>query len=94
MTLHQLRLAVGDAAFFQILREWARTQAGDTVSTDEFIALAEAISGQDLDELFETWLFTSGRPDVGGASASALRAAPSASTRLTEWLRLERAPRR
>ena len=93
MTLHQLRLAVGDAAFFQILREWARTQAGDTVSTDEFIALAEAISGQDLDELFETWLFTSGRPDVGGASASALRAAPSASTRLTEWLRLERAPR-
>ena len=93
MTLHQLRLAVGDTAFFQILREWARMQAGDTVTTDEFIGLAETISGQELDGLFQTWLFTQGRPDVGGASASA-RVAPGASVRMTDWLRLERAPRR
>ena len=93
MTLHQLRLTVGDAVFFEILRQWARTQAGDTVTTDEFIALAEQISGQDLDELFDTWLFMPGRPDVGG-SANAFRTAPSGSTRLTEWIRMERAPRR
>lgn len=94
MTLHQLRLAVGDEDFFQILREWARTQAGDTVTTDDFIALAEAISGQELDELFDTWLFTPGKPDIAGSSVSALRAAPSGIDRTAQWLRLERAPRR
>jgi aminopeptidase N len=35
------------------------------VTTDAFIDLAEDISGQDLDPLFETWLFTPGKPDLG-----------------------------
>ena len=74
MTLHQLRLAVGDDAFFEVLRRWARSQAGDTVTTDEFIALAERISGQQLDELFETWLFTPAKPVLEGEAS---RLAPS-----------------
>ena len=57
MTLHQLRLAVGDDAFFEIMQPWA-AHAGGNVTTSEFIALAETISGQDLGALFETWLFT------------------------------------
>jgi Peptidase family M1 domain/Peptidase M1 N-terminal domain len=69
MTLHQLRLAVGDRDFFRILRRWASSQSGGTVTTDEFIGLAERISGQQLDSLFETWLFTPGRPDLSGAAA-------------------------
>jgi hypothetical protein len=73
MTLHQLRLAVGDADFFRILRVWAATRAGDNVTTPEFIALAERISGQQLDALFNTWLFTPGRPAL--ASAAGARAA-------------------
>ena len=60
MTLHALRLAVGDDDFFEILQTWAADHAGGNVTTDEFIALAESISGQELDELFETWLFTAG----------------------------------
>ncbi len=44
MTLQALRLEVGDADFFRILRLWATQQAGGNVSTDEFIALAEHIS--------------------------------------------------
>ena len=71
MTLHQLRLAVGDDNFFEIMRRWASSQAGGNVTTDEFIALAESISGQQLDELFQTWLFTPGKPVLADAAATA-----------------------
>ncbi len=38
------------------------SQARDTVTTDEFIELAEKLSGMQLDDLFETWLFTPEKP--------------------------------
>jgi aminopeptidase N len=72
MTLQQLRLAVGDHDFFRILKRWARSQAGGNVSTDEFIRLAEKISGQDLDDLFDTWLFTPTKPVLPAAALRTL----------------------
>ncbi|MBW9209868.1 M1 family metallopeptidase [Mumia sp. zg.B21] len=66
MTLHQLRLAVGDDDFFAILRGWARRNAGGNVTTPQFIAYAERVSGQQLDDLFDTWLYTASRPEVTG----------------------------
>ena len=75
MTLQQLRVAVGDDDFFRILRKWAQSREGDNVTTDEFIRLAERISGEDLDELFDAWLFTPGRPALPEASALRLSAA-------------------
>jgi len=66
MTLHALRTAVGDAVFFAILEEWIASQAGGTVTTGEFIALAEKESGQDLDGLFDAWLFTPQKPATQG----------------------------
>ena len=71
MTLHQLRLEVGDTEFFRILRLWAQSRRGDNVTTDEFIELAEHISGEELDDLFETWLFTPGRPELATATPTA-----------------------
>jgi aminopeptidase N len=62
MTLQALRQTVGDDVFFDILEEWVTSQAGDTVSTDEFIGLAEKMSGMQLDDLFRTWLFTPEKP--------------------------------
>ncbi|HEY9376426.1 MAG TPA: M1 family aminopeptidase [Jiangellaceae bacterium] len=62
MTLHALRLEIGDDDFFELLRRWVATQAGGHVTTDEFIALAERISGQQLDDLFDVWLFTPEKP--------------------------------
>ena len=90
MTLHQLRLAVGDDDFFQILRRWAQSRRGDNVTTDEFVQLAENISDQELDDLFETWLFTPGRPDVASATATPAAAGESAD----RTARLEAALRR
>jgi aminopeptidase N len=75
MTLHALRMAVGDQAFFTILRTWASTRRGDTVTTPEFIALAERISGRSLDALFQAWLFSPTRPEVATPPASSARTA-------------------
>jgi aminopeptidase N len=62
MTLQALRQTVGDKVFFDIVEEWVSSQAGGTVTTDEFIRLAEKESGMQLDGLFETWLFTPEKP--------------------------------
>jgi aminopeptidase N len=77
MTLHALRLAVGDEVFFDILEEWVASQAGESVTTDEFIAVAEKVSGMQLDELFDAWLFTPGKP-AGLPDAPAAGAASAA----------------
>ena len=70
MTLHQLRLAVGDDKFFEILRMWADTRRHADGSTEDFIALSEMASGKPLKELFDAWLFIPGKPKLEGASAA------------------------
>ena len=62
MTLQALRHRVGEVAFWTILRTWAADHAGSTGSTEEFRALAERVSGQDLGGFFQAWLFASERP--------------------------------
>jgi aminopeptidase N len=62
MTLHALRLRVGDKAFFTILRRWANQNADGTVRTKDFIALAERVSGKQLDRLFRVWLYVPEKP--------------------------------
>jgi aminopeptidase N len=64
MTLQVLRNRVGDDAFFDIAKAWVREQGGGTGTTEQFIALSERISGQQLDDLFDAWLFTGSKPTV------------------------------
>jgi len=64
LTLHALRVAVGDDALFQILRTWADRYAYGNASTADFIALAEEVSGADLDALFDTWLYQEEMPPM------------------------------
>jgi hypothetical protein len=81
MTLHALRGAIGDGDFFRLLREWS---AGDgNRTTDEFVAMAERVSGRELDALFDAWLFTTSRPGLAEAGRMAGRsAAPAAPGRM------------
>lgn len=84
MTLHQLRLAVGDDDFHTIMTAWAAQHEGGNVTTDEF-ALAEQVSGQQLDELFQMWLFTAGRPTLADGArtlGAAAETAPAAAQSL------------
>ena len=62
MTLEALRQEVGSRDFFVILRRWAQDNEYRNVTTREFIALSERVSGQDLDAFFKAWLFTEGKP--------------------------------
>ncbi|MFI7636609.1 M1 family metallopeptidase [Nonomuraea sp. NPDC049400] len=62
MTLHALRKAVGDATFFKLLKTWTADHRHGHVTTDEFIHLAEQLSGQNLRPLFDAWLFQPRRP--------------------------------
>ncbi len=63
LTLHALRLEVGDDAFFEILRTYYAKFRNSVATTDDFIAVAETVSGQDLDTLFADWLYGTVVPD-------------------------------
>jgi len=55
---------VGDEVFFDIVRTYYdRFQYGNA-STDDFIAIAEERSGQDLTRFFKDWLYAGGVPPV------------------------------
>ncbi|GHF69151.1 aminopeptidase N [Amycolatopsis bartoniae] len=56
LTLHALRGSVGDAKFFELLKSWAEEHRHGTVTTEEFVAHADAVSGQALRGLFTAWL--------------------------------------
>jgi aminopeptidase N len=62
MTLHALRLTVGDPTFFRILRSWAQVNRNGNVTTKQFIAYAERLAGRNLDALFTAWLYTPAKP--------------------------------
>ncbi|SCG54801.1 M1 family metallopeptidase [Micromonospora coxensis] len=62
MTVHALRVAVGDKAFFAILKTWAAEKRNGNATTKEFVAHAERVSGKQLDALFDAWLFGAERP--------------------------------
>jgi aminopeptidase N len=57
MTLQALREAIGDDAFFTVLRRWIDEHRGSVASTEDLVALAEEVSGQDLGDLFQRWLY-------------------------------------
>lgn len=57
--LHMLRRQVGDAAFFRMLRATADRHRFGKASIDDFKAIAQKESGQDLGWFFDQWL---GRP--------------------------------
>lgn len=62
MTVHALRNRVGDRDFFTIMRRWVHANADGLGSTHEFKVRAERISGEQLDGLFHSWLFSGEKP--------------------------------
>jgi hypothetical protein len=79
MTLHALRLQIGDATFFKLLKAWIDKKEGGNATIPEFIALAEKLSKQKLQAFFDEWLFTAAKPAsldvVSAAGKSSVKAA-------------------
>jgi aminopeptidase N len=65
MTLQALREKIGDLTFFQLLRDWAARNRFGTVTTPEFIALAEQESGMNLTQFFNVWIYQDAKPEPG-----------------------------
>ncbi|NND01499.1 MAG: M1 family metallopeptidase [Acidimicrobiia bacterium] len=63
MTLHALRLTVGDESFFELLTEHATRFANGAARTADFIAVAEEVAGLELDALFDSWLYDRAVPE-------------------------------
>ena len=58
LTLHALRHKVGDDAFFEVLRTWSKAQRFANVTTAMFIEHAVAVTGADLADFFEQWVYS------------------------------------
>lgn len=72
LTVHAVRCALGDAAFFAMLRDWATAHRHGLVSTDDFTAHAARYASRPLDTLFEAWLDREALPPLPvGRAASA-----------------------
>jgi aminopeptidase N len=56
LALHALRLTVGDESFFSTLRTWVDRYRYGNASIDDFVSVAEEVSGRQLDEFFADWL--------------------------------------
>jgi len=64
LVLNGLRVQVGDDAFFKILQTYAERYRYGNAGTDEFIAVAEEVSGQDLESFFKQWVYSKRIPDL------------------------------
>jgi aminopeptidase N len=62
MALQALRMAVGTETMLGILQRWASEHRYGSADTQQFIALADEVSGRDLRSLFRRFLFMPGRP--------------------------------
>jgi aminopeptidase N len=61
--LQALRTEIGDDDFFEVLLRWTTENEGGNVTTADFVALAEEVGGQQLDDFFEAWLRAPERPE-------------------------------
>lgn len=64
LTLHALRLALGDAPFFAMLQDWTQRNRHSTVTTGMFGEHAARFTGRPLADLFDRWLFRAELPEL------------------------------
>jgi len=64
LTLHALRLEVGDDVFFEIIRTYYQTFRDSHATIEDFIALANDVSQEDLSEFFDSWLYQKDIPEI------------------------------
>jgi aminopeptidase N len=64
LTLAALHARVGDEVFFDILRTYYDRYQYGNATTSDFIAIAEELSGEDLEAFFQDWLFADQMPAI------------------------------
>ncbi len=59
---HMLRGVMGDAAFFQAMKDYRTIYGGGSATTEELQAVCEAVHGSSLDYFFQQWVYQPGAP--------------------------------
>nr|WP_157528358.1 M1 family metallopeptidase [Kibdelosporangium sp. MJ126-NF4] len=65
LAVHALRLRLGDAAFFAMLREWTTNNRHGSATIEDFMAHAQRHSPRPLGDLFTAWLYEARLPELG-----------------------------
>ncbi|HEX6427170.1 MAG TPA: M1 family metallopeptidase [Niastella sp.] len=60
--LHMLRRQLGDSIFWKGIQTYYNRYAGKNAVTNDLCKVMEEVSGQDLKQFFQQWLFTTGHP--------------------------------
>jgi len=68
LTLHALRLTLGDEPFFDLLRSWSADHVDGSVTTADFVAHVTERADADVSELLTAWLDEAELPDLPAAS--------------------------
>ncbi|EAR00479.1 M1 family metallopeptidase [Maribacter sp. HTCC2170] len=62
--LNMLRHELGDAVFWKGIRNYYKTYRDSNVMTKDFRQVMEEVSGKNLGQFFNQWLFTKGHPEI------------------------------
>jgi len=62
--LHMLRSELGDTIFWRSIRKYYATYAGSIADTRDLQKVFEGVSGKDLKQFFDQWLYTTGQPEL------------------------------
>jgi aminopeptidase N len=62
LALQALRNVLGDTDFWALERRWVADHKGGNGTTEQFQALAEQVSGQDLSGFFDAWFHSASKP--------------------------------
>ena len=66
LTLHALRQRVGDEVFLEMIRTYFQRFKDSNATIEDFVALANEVSGEDLTDLFDVWLYQKIVPQIEG----------------------------
>ena len=66
LALHALSVTMGDDAFRRFLVEWVERFGGRAASTADLLALAEELSGAELDHIVQDWVYGTALPPFPG----------------------------
>ncbi|GAA0438447.1 zinc metalloprotease [Actinoplanes capillaceus] len=80
LVLYALKQKIGAKKFAKLEREWVRKYRGKSASTQDFIALASKVSGQNLKPFLTRWLYGKKTPAMPGHSSWKVASASAAST--------------
>ena len=62
--LHMLRNQLGDSVFWRSIRKYYANYAGGIADTRDLQKVFESISGKDLKQFFDEWLYAPGQPEL------------------------------